>query len=111
MADQVGQLMKGAIYFHVHTAPDAGHERRLDALELALQAKEAGMKAVVIKCHEFGTAPVAYIVNKAVPDFLVFGSLALNSMAGGLNPEGVEIAAKMGGKVVLLPRLSSVCDT
>lgn len=106
----IGRLMEGAIDFHVHADPDPYHPRRLDVLDLALQAKELGMKAIVAKCHHFGTAPLAYLVNKIVSGFTLIGSLTLNSEVGGLNPEVVEVAAKSGAKVVWMPTSSSVVD-
>jgi len=102
--------MQGAIDFHVHADPDPFHERRLDVLDLALQAKEAGMKAIVAKCHHFGTAPLAYLVNKIVSGFTLIGSLTLNSEVGGPNPEVVEVAAKSGARVIWMPTSSSVVD-
>ena len=107
----IDQLMKGAIDFHVHADPDPFFERRLNALDLAMQAKEAGMKAIVLKCHHYCTAPLAYIVNQIVPDIRLIGSLALNKGAGGLNPEIVEVAARAGAKVIWMPTVSSVVDT
>jgi hypothetical protein len=65
--------MQGAIDFHVLADPDPYHSRRLDVLDLALQAKEAGMKAVVAKCHPYNTAPLAYLVNKIVSGFILVG--------------------------------------
>jgi len=37
----------------------------------------------------------------------VFGSIALNSMVGGLNPSAVDVALKMGARVVWFPTISS----
>lgn len=105
----IDQLLKGAIDFHVHAAPDI-RERRLDALQLARQAEQAGMKAVVLKSHCYPTAPLAYIVNQIVPGILVIGSLCLNKENGGLNPEAVEVSAKLGAKVIWMPTFSSVVD-
>ena len=107
----IDQLMRGAIDFHVHADPDPFHERRLNALDLAIQGKEAGMKAIVLKCHHYGTAPLAYIVNQIVPDIRVIGSLVLNREAGGLNPEVVEVAVKTGAKIIWMPTFTSVVDT
>ena len=107
----VDKLIKGAIDFHVHADPDPVFERRLDVLDLARQAKEAGMKAIVIKCHHYGTAPLAYILNRVIPDFRLIGSLTLNKGAGGLSPEVVEVAVKLGAKVIWMPTYSSVVDT
>ncbi|MBM4432662.1 MAG: hypothetical protein FJ025_01505 [Chloroflexi bacterium] len=107
----IDQLLKGAIDFHVHADPDPVFDRRLDALDLAVQAKEAGMKAVVFKCHHYGTAPLVNTVNRVVPDFRLLGSLTLNKGAGGLSPEVVEVAVKLGAKVIWMPTYSSVVDT
>jgi hypothetical protein len=106
----IERLMRGAIDFHVHAAPDPYHERRLDALELARQAKDAGMRAVVIKNHQYGTAPIASLVNKAIPGFSLIGSLTLNREVGGINPEVVRAAARAGALVVWMPTISSVLD-
>lgn len=106
----IERLMQGAIDFHVHAAPDPYHERRLDALELARQAKDAGMRAVVAKNHQFGTAPLALMVNKVVPGFTLVGSLTLNREVGGLSPEVVRAAAKAGARVVWMPTTSSMIN-
>jgi hypothetical protein len=106
----VDEMIKGAIDAHVHASPDPLRQRRMDAYNLALKAKEMGMRAIVMKCHHYGTAPVASIVNQVVPDFLLIGSIVLNSEVGGLNPEVVEIAAKAGAKIVWMPTHSSVVD-
>jgi hypothetical protein len=102
--------MQGAIDFHVHVSPDPYHERRLDALELARQAKDAGMRAVVAKNHQYGTAPLALLVNKMVPGFTLVGGLTLNREVGGLNPDVVQAAARAGARVVWMPTISSVVD-
>ena len=82
----------------------------LTSLELAHQAKEMGMKAIVVKCHHLGTAPLVSLVNKMVPGFTLVGSLTLNGGVGGLSPEVVEVAAKAGAKVIWMPTYSSVVD-
>jgi hypothetical protein len=107
----IERLMQGAIDFHVHADPDPFHKRRLNILDLALQAKALGMRAVVVKNHQFGTAGLAALVNQIVPDFLVVGSLTLNREAGGLNLEVVEAAIRGGTRVVWMPTLSSIIDS
>jgi hypothetical protein len=109
-AQVIERLMQGAIDFHVHVAPDPYHERRLDALELARQARDAGMRAVVAKNHQFGTAPLALMVNRVVPGFTLVGSLTLNREVGGLSPEVVRAAAKAGARVVWMPTTSSMIN-
>jgi hypothetical protein len=104
-------LLQGAIDFHVHAGPDPFSKRRLDVFHLALQAKEAGMKAIVAKNHHFGTALLASLVNTMVPDFTIVGSLVLNREAGGLNPDVVTAAVRAGAKVIWMPTTSSRVDS
>ena len=106
----IDQLLKGSIDMHVHAAPDPMGARRLDAMQLALQAKEAGMSAVVFKSHHYPTAPVAQIVNQVVQGVLLIGSLTLNRENGGLNPIAVEASAKLGAKVIWMPTINSTVD-
>jgi Family of unknown function (DUF6282) len=100
------KLVSGSIDMHLHPGPDT-FKCRVDALEAANQAKQAGMKAIVIKNHFYPTAPIAMMVNQLVPDFKVFGSLCLDYEMGGLNVHAVEYSAKTGARVVWMPTFSS----
>ncbi len=104
----IERVMRGGIDFHVHVDPDPFTKRRLDALDLALQAKAMGMRAVVAKNHQFETALLVTLVNKIVADFTMIGSIALNREVGGLNPDVVLAAAKAGARVVWMPTISSL---
>ena len=53
---RVNRLMEGAIDVHIHSGPDAWATRPLDDIEVAIQACDAGMAAVVYKCHSGSTA-------------------------------------------------------
>ena len=99
------KLVSGSIDMHLHPGPDAFC--RLDALEAARQAKQAGMKAIVIKNHFYPTAPIAMMLNRLVPDFMVFGSVCLDYEIGGLNVHAVQYSAKAGARVVWMPTFSS----
>jgi hypothetical protein len=100
-------LLRGAIDVHIHAAPDIV-PRLLNDFELAGAAHAAGMAAIVLKSHHMLTADRAQIAQKAFPDVKVFGGLALNLPAcGGLNPEAVKVAIRMGAKVIWLPTLSA----
>jgi hypothetical protein len=105
MADKnlVKELMQGAIDVHIHTGPDV-FDRLVDDFEAAKQAKEAGMKAILIKNHMTCTADRAQIVSKYT-GFPVFGAVALNFPVGGLNPQAVDTAIRMGAKEVWMPTL------
>jgi hypothetical protein len=99
------ELLNDSIDMHMHPGP-AGGPCRLDALEAARQAKQAGMRGIVLKSHSY-TAAVAIIVNQLVPDMHVFGSVCLDYEIGGLNLHAVENAAQLGAKVVWMPTFSS----
>jgi hypothetical protein len=97
-------LLKDAIDMHMHPGP--GGICRLDAIEAAKQAQQAGMKAIVLKSHAY-TAAVAILVNQLVPGFKTLGSVCLDYEIGGLNPHAVSTGAGLGAKVVWMPTFSS----
>ena len=99
-------LMRGAIDMHVHHAPDT-NRRRIDALEAAKQAQQAGMRAIVLKCHSYPTAPLAILINQLVPSIKIFGSICLDYEIGGLNLYALETSARLGARVVWMPTFSS----
>lgn len=103
----IRRLLQGAIDIHVHFAPDPRVERRSDALELAQYAKAQGMRGLVLKSHEYPTAPVAYTVAQVVPGIELYGGLCLDEEIGGLNPVALEASARMGAKVVWFPTFSA----
>jgi hypothetical protein len=106
----IDNILKGSIDMHIHAGPDPRVERRLDALQLAQKAQESGMRAIVLKSHDYPTAPLAFIINQLVPGVRTLGSLSLDFEVGGLNPDAVEASARMGAKVVWMPTLSSAND-
>ena len=100
----IDHLVRGAIDMHMHPGP--GGLCRLDAMEAAEQAQQAGMKAIVLKSHSY-TAAIAAMVGKLVTGIKVFGSVCLDYEIGGLNYYAVENAARLGAKVVWMPTFSS----
>lgn len=95
----------GTIDMHVHSAPDVA-SRCVHDIELALKAREMGMRAIVIKNHEFITNDRAYLVRQIVPGIEVFGGITLNYPVGGINPAAVDTMLKFTGrcaKIVWLP--------
>lgn len=100
-------LLRGAVDLHIHAAPDIV-PRLLDDLALARAARDAGMGAIVLKSHHMPTADRAQIAQTVVPELRIFGGLALNlPCCGGLNPEAVKVAIRMGAKIIWLPTLSA----
>ncbi|MFH1480265.1 MAG: DUF6282 family protein, partial [Pseudomonadota bacterium] len=114
--EKLAELMDGAIDIHIHPAPDAYAARPFDDVELAIQACEMGMGAVVYKCHSFPSVRTARVADRIVGEWAkgqgkrrtrVIGGVVLNYNVGGLNPEAVESAAGLGGKFIWTPNLDS----
>jgi len=99
-------LLQGAFDTHVHSAPDV-LPRRFDDIELAKRTRDAGMAGFVLKSHYICTADRASLINKMFPGVRAFGAIALNNSVGGLNPLAVDIAGRLGNKVVWLPSVDS----
>ena len=100
---RVQTLLEGSIDVHIHSAPDI-FPRIMNDIDLALSAKEEGMRAILIKSHVVITADRAEIASQQT-GFPVFGAIALNLPVGGLNLEAVEVALKMGAKEVWMPTI------
>ena len=100
------ELLKGIIDIHIHTNPDT-RLRRFNDIELAQEAASVEAKAIVIKSHLVPTMDRASIAEFVVPKIRVFGGVVLNSYVGGINPAAVDVAIKMGAKIIWLPTSES----
>lgn len=103
------RVLDGAIDMHTHAGPSP-FPRRIDDASAARQADEVGFRAIVVKSHHHPTVMDIHAVRPwGLQDVRtqVFGGIALNSAVGGLNPWAVDLALKMGGKVVWFPTISS----
>lgn len=105
--------MKGVIDMHVHTNPDL-RLRAYDDFELMEAAVRVGARAIVIKTHQGTTMDRAYLCNRHnkilhgdTNNFTMFGSITLNRVVGGVNPKAVDVALRLGAKVVWLPTQSA----
>lgn len=101
--ERIDAVWRGAIDIHVHAAPDPVSARRHDALDLAIACRDAGMRAIIFKSHEYPTLPAAHVINRVVEDFTVFGAVSMDDEVGGLNPFALEASAKMGAAKVWMP--------
>jgi hypothetical protein len=102
--------LRGAVDLHCHFGPDAHRARSVDAFEAARDAAAAGHAALVLKSHDYPTAALAWAVDQVVDGVRVFGGLCCDREVGGLNPAAVDVALRLGTKVVWLPTLSSQQD-
>lgn len=91
------KLLKGAIDIHVHAGPHLrSSPRSVDPVKVAIQARDAGMRAIVYMDVFEMTTGTAWIVSRVVPDFTVFGGLIMNTVYGGMNPRAVKTAIFYG---------------
>lgn len=106
---EVDELLVGAVDLHTHPGPNP-FPRRMSILDAARDAASAGFRAIVCKSHHHSMQPDIIALRSAglaeVP-VDVYGGIALNRTAGGLNPYAVELALRMGGRVVWMPTISS----
>ncbi len=72
-----------------------------------MAAAQAGMTAIVLKCHHESTVSRAAWASRVVPEVKVFGGIVLNSHVGGLNPAAVEAALRLGAKEVWMPTIDA----
>lgn len=105
--------MTGVIDMHVHSSPDL-RLRAYDDIELMEAGIRSGARAIVIKTHQGTTMDRAYLCNRynqivhgGDNNFTMFGSITMNRVVGGINPKAVEVALKLGAKVVWLPTQSA----
>ncbi len=99
-AERIDRLMQGAIDLHVHSGPSL-MPRAVDHIEVARQAAEAGMAAILLKDHYYPTMPIAHLINKHHPSrTTVLGAVVLNNPLGGLNPSAVDYALKQGARII-----------
>jgi hypothetical protein len=108
--------VENAIDMHCHFCPDvfgAGPENSpegFNPLEAARFAQESGHRAVVLKSHSFPSVQVAATVQAAAPEIRVFGGICTDQPTGGMNVFAVEMALRMGAKIVWLPTVHSHQD-
>src|SRR4249920_551228 len=90
----------GAVDLHCHPYPDL-FPRLADDFDIVRAARDAGMKAILLKCHHENTVSRAYLVQRVIPGIRVFGGIVLNYYVGGINPAAVEASLRLGVKEVL----------
>ena len=108
--EMVERVLRGSIDMHIHIAPDK-KARRVDALQCAIAAQDAGMRAVVLKSTCYRTTPLAYVTKHLAPDVKCFGSICLDyEVTGGLCDSTaiiVENHARLGAKMLWMPVTSA----
>lgn len=101
--------LAGVIDFHCHSAPDAT-PRSVNDFQLVRLAKQAGMRAIVLKNHYTTTADRAQLAMQEIGGIEVFGGIVLNRSIGGINAEAVSRMLQFDGhrgKVIWLPTVDA----
>lgn len=106
MNDKVADLMRGACDLHIHAGPDVV-PRLQDIVEVARDARAVGMRALGFKDHHTNTADRCYVASQLVPGIELVGGIVLNKTVGGLNPETVEKAIRLGAKIIWMPSMDA----
>ncbi|MFI2104351.1 DUF6282 family protein [Isoptericola sp. NPDC019693] len=92
------ELLVGAIDTHVHAGPvlssNPGHT---DPIEIAIEARSAGMRALVYYDVFGGASGTAWMVNRHVPGIRTYGGYLMNSGHGGMNPRAIKTALNIEG--------------
>ena len=91
----------GMVDLHVHASPSL-LPRHGDDQSTVASERDLGFEIIVLKAHEGSTAERAAIAGENV-----YGGIVLNSAVGGANPDAVEINARLGGRVVWMPTVST----
>lgn len=102
------ELLEGAVDMHVHPSPSP-FPRRLGIYEAAVQARDAGFKAILVKSHHHSMVSDVHAIREAVGTLPipVYSGVALNNQVGGVNPYAVELALQQGGRIVWFPTIAS----
>ncbi|SET20843.1 DUF6282 family protein [Geodermatophilus poikilotrophus] len=102
------RLIDGVADLHVHGAPSLVARHGLDHEVVGAHA-QVGVDLAVLKAHEGSTVERAALAagRPETDGVRVVGGIVLNSPAGGANPDAVEVAARLGGRVVWMPTVSA----
>jgi len=97
---------------HCHGYPEISFDvkMRVEDLEAAQLAAQAGMKGFVLKSHMWPTIGRVYQMKDKIEGVEVWSSITLNTSSGGLDPWVTESALKQGVKVIWMPTWSAKND-
>jgi len=101
MTAQLPEWAVDMVDLHVHASPSL-LPRHGDDAQTVTAERAVGFRTVVLKSHEGSTVERAVIAGDGV-----YGGVVLNSPLGGANPDAVQVAARLGGRVVWMPTVSA----
>ena len=102
------ELLKGSIDIHVHAVPHLrSSPRRVDPFQASIQARDAGMQAIVLMDVIEMTNGISWLVNRLIPDFKTYGGLIMKFQGNGINIEYELIGPEDASTVVVSHSLGS----
>jgi hypothetical protein len=99
------EILEDSIDLHIHAGPDL-FPRDFEEEDVASQAEEIGMRAVLMKSHFTTNADRIQTLRKNF-EVGLYGSVVLNKSVGGINPEAVFAALNFGAKRVEMPTVDA----
>ena len=101
-------VISGIADLHVHGAPSLVERHGFDHEVLGAH-RAAGVDFAVLKAHEGSTVERAALASQRelTAGVEVVGGVVLNSPVGGANADAVQVAARLGGRVVWMPTVSA----
>lgn len=114
--ERAWSLLAGSYDIHQHGGPSATVARIHNELDFAIQGCEVGLGGIVFKNHDSPTTRSTILVQQVVDNWAkehskkpirLYGGVVLNYAVGGLNPDAVVSAYRLGGKYVWLPNMDS----
>src|SRR4030042_2885903 len=105
---ELSNLLNGFADVHIHAGPSL-IAREFDVWDMVQEAAGGNFAAIVVKDHHVSIVATTRIIQDHLANLnlKVFGGIVLNGSVGGLNPRGVEVAIRLGAKVIWMPTLSS----
>lgn len=94
-------MTEGIVDLHVHGAPSLVPRHALDTDTVVAQ-RATGVEISVLKAHEGSTVERAALCGEGV-----YGGIVCNSPVGGANEDAIDVALRLGGRVVWMPTMSS----
>ena len=106
---RIETLLRGAFDMNVGAGPSLS-ETRVDAMEAAQNAHEAGLRGFALRCDSHSTGPLAQILSEMYPGLEIVGTIVLGQSVGGINPDAVDSAARLGARIVWMPPSADESD-
>ncbi len=106
--ERISNLLIGAVDSHCHSGPSV-MPRDFNHVEAMMEAKEAGLKAMLIKDHYYSATPITELLKQTHGHIGIrlLSGVPLNNPTGGFNHFAVDHGVKLGADMVWMPTFAS----